>query len=265
VTTEKDLVQQINGLKQLITTDREMVRIAEEAINSNVRALSILKGQLIEMRDKALYSNGLSFKDSLIDVYDPDSPTVIYPSILEHRNRYYQEFEDRINGIKPRIGKVYTKRTVKIIPNVYAFHAKISSTTTNTILDTYYKLPVIDVSHNCSNERINRLVNILDTEIVGNLPKIAKLEMQTYDFKTYKIKLIVHNDCSCIVFNGNYPDINSSLLFVFESEGIYIYKLKINDIWFLDKIYDRKELYTALIILRNKGNFNSFREIKEYK
>lgn len=262
--TEQDLLHQINGLKRLIDTDSEMIRIASAGVYSNKKVLSILKGQLIEMRDKALYSNGISFKESLIDVYDPDSPNIIYPSILEYRNKYCQEFEDRINGIKPRIGKVYIKRTVKISANCYLLHAKISSATTKTVLDTYYNLPVINVAHNCSNERISRLANILDTEIIGNLPNIAKLEIPSTDIKSARYCLSVHNNCSCIIFNGGSFWHHCHKLFVFESTGVYIYSM-FNDIWKLQEICNREDLYTTLITHRNHGVFNSFKEIKEYK
>jgi len=265
MTTENDLLRQISGLKQLIASDQEAVRIAHAYINSNKKVLSNLKDQLIEIRDKALYGNGISFKDSLIDVYDPDFKNTIYPSIFEHRKRYYQEFEDRINGIKPRIGKVYVKRSVQIVPQAYSLAAKITNPG-KVVLDTFYRLTLFKISHNCSNIRMRRLSDILNTEIIDNLPKIDKLEIRLRCTKTATYSLSNHTNCSCISINGDSYFTHKQLLFVFEGDGIYIYSnVACNtDSWELFDICNKEELYTKLLYLRQKGYFN-FPEIKEYK
>lgn len=262
MTTENELLHQINGLKQLIATDSEMIRIAVVGNDSNKKVLLILKTQLVDIRDKALYSNGMSFKDSLIDVCDPDSH-VIYPSILEYRNRYYKAFEDTINGIKPRIGKVYTKKTVQIVPNGFDLMAKLSSQT-GLITDTYYKLPSFNISHNCSNATMNRFANILDVEIIDNLPKIPKLEIPIISLPGYTRSLSNHNNCSCIILNGDSFYTHFRKLFVFEGAGIYIYKPHTDICWAMQKICDREDLYTMLIQFRNRGQFN-YQEVKEYQ
>lgn len=259
--TENELLRQINGLKQLIAMDSEMIRVAVAGNDSNKKVLSILKTQLVNIRDKALYGNGMSFKDSLIDVYDPDSH-VIYPSILEYRNRYYKAFEDAINGIKPRIGKVYTKKTVQIVPNGFDLGAKLSSPTGGDITDTYYKLPSFNISHNCSNATMDRFANILDTEIIDNLPKIPKLEIPIFLLPGYAKSLSNHNNCSCIVSNDEYSYYRK--LFVFEAGGIYIYKPYTDIYWTMQEICGREDLYTMLIRFRKRGEFN-YREVKEYK